>query len=59
MCRAVACQVCGKVTWKGCGMHVDQVLAGVPAGARCGGHPKARRPEGRLAEPDPDPLLTR
>jgi hypothetical protein len=40
MCRTVACKVCGKVTWTGCGLHVDQVLAGVPAGARCLGHPK-------------------
>jgi hypothetical protein len=38
MCRPVACKVCGKTTWAGCGMHVDQVLAGVPRQERCSGH---------------------
>ena len=43
MCRAVTCKVCGKASWKGCGMHVEQVLAGVPRSARCPGHPKPER----------------
>lgn len=38
MCRAVACRKCGKTTWAGCGQHVNQVLAGVPAVQRCAGH---------------------
>ncbi len=38
MCRPVACKVCGKTTWAGCGMHVDQVMANVPKGARCPGN---------------------
>lgn len=38
MCRAVRCKQCGKTTWAGCGMHVDQVLAGVPQADRCQGH---------------------
>lgn len=38
MCRAVTCKRCGKTTWAGCGMHVDQVLAGVPQSQRCEGH---------------------
>lgn len=38
MCRAVRCKTCGKTTWAGCGMHVDQVLAGVPTADRCQGH---------------------
>ncbi len=38
MCRAVTCRKCGKTTWAGCGQHVRQVLAGVPAAQRCGGH---------------------
>jgi hypothetical protein len=38
MCRAVTCKKCGKTTWAGCGQHVDQVLAGVPASRRCPGH---------------------
>lgn len=38
MCRAVTCRTCGKTTWAGCGQHVDQVLASVPASQRCEGH---------------------
>ncbi|NLA28356.1 MAG: hypothetical protein GX875_01685 [Propionibacterium sp.] len=37
MCRAVTCKVCGKTTWAGCGQHIDQVKASVPAGQWCGG----------------------
>lgn len=40
MCRPVNCKVCSKTTWAGCGMHVDQVLAGVPSSQRCKGHSK-------------------
>jgi hypothetical protein len=35
MCRAVTCSTCGKTTWAGCGAHVEQVMAGVPAAQRC------------------------
>jgi hypothetical protein len=35
MCRQVKCSSCGKATYAGCGMHVEQVLAGVPASQRC------------------------
>jgi len=38
VCRAITCRKCGKTTWAGCGQHVKQVLAGVPAAQRCGGH---------------------
>jgi hypothetical protein len=38
MCRAVTCKKCGKTTWAGCGQHVRQVMAGVPAAERCAGH---------------------
>ncbi|WP_447643632.1 hypothetical protein [Nocardioides zeae] len=38
MCRATTCKKCGKVTWAGCGMHVQQVMAGVPRDQRCAGH---------------------
>ena len=38
MCRAVTCRKCGKTTWAGCGQHVKQVMAGVPASQRCAGH---------------------
>ena len=35
MCRAVKCQNCGKTTWAGCGNHVAEVKAKVPAGQWC------------------------
>lgn len=43
MCHAVRCRECGKATWAGCGMHAEQVLAGVPREDRCPGHPKKPR----------------
>ncbi|MGV7985240.1 hypothetical protein PJP10_12275 [Mycobacterium kansasii] len=39
MCHAVRCRTCGKVTWAGCGAHVDQVRAAVPESQWCPGHP--------------------
>lgn len=42
MCHAVVCKTCGKTTWRGCGMHVQQVMAGVSQENRCAGHPKQR-----------------
>lgn len=38
MCRAVKCRTCSKTTWSGCGSHVAQVKAKVPADQWCGGH---------------------
>ena len=35
MCRRIQCEVCGKPSFAGCGMHVEQVLADVPRGERC------------------------
>lgn len=35
MCSRVTCKTCGKATYRGCGMHVEQVLAGVPKSGRC------------------------
>jgi len=35
MCRRVQCEKCGKPTYAGCGMHIEQVLAGVPHEERC------------------------
>lgn len=35
MCSPATCRQCGKTTWSGCGMHVDRVLARVPAADRC------------------------
>jgi hypothetical protein len=38
MCRPVLCQTCGLITWAGCGDHVDEVRAVVPAEQWCPGH---------------------
>jgi len=38
MCHAVKCRVCGKTTWAGCGQHIAQVKASVPASQWCGGN---------------------
>jgi hypothetical protein len=35
MCQRATCKTCGKATYRGCGMHVEQVLAGVPQAQRC------------------------
>lgn len=44
MCRAVKCKNCGKTTWAGCGNHVAEVKAKVPAGQWCTcGSDKARQ----------------
>ncbi len=43
MCRQVSCRRCSKATWSGCGQHVDQVMAGVPASQRCACLPAPKR----------------
>ena len=35
MCSPALCPQCRKVTWTGCGNHVEQALAGFPAERRC------------------------
>ena len=35
MCQRAVCRKCQGITYRGCGMHVDQVLAGVPQSQRC------------------------
>ncbi len=35
MCQRVTCSSCGKPTFAGCGMHVEQVLGDVPRTERC------------------------
>jgi hypothetical protein len=35
MCQPANCPACAKTTWSGCGNHVDQVKAKVPAGQWC------------------------
>lgn len=46
MCQRVQCEKCGKAGWVGCGLHVDEVMRGVP-------------PEGRCTCPPPKSLLGR
>jgi hypothetical protein len=38
MCRPTKCKTCAKTTWAGCGRHIDQVKASVPADRWCPGH---------------------
>ncbi|WP_168444624.1 hypothetical protein [Actinomadura latina] len=35
MCQRAVCRKCQRFTYRGCGRHVDQVLAGVPRSQRC------------------------
>ena len=35
MCRRIDCPKCGRPSFAGCGMHVEQVLGGVPVADRC------------------------
>jgi hypothetical protein len=35
MCHQTTCSTCGKITWAGCGFHVDSALRGVPKEALC------------------------
>ncbi|SEO94127.1 hypothetical protein [Actinacidiphila rubida] len=35
MCQRAICNKCQKFTYRGCGMHVEQVLTGVPTSQRC------------------------
>lgn len=46
MCRPVTCKTCSKTTWAGCGQHVGQVKAMVPAEQWCSGHPKSEHEGG-------------
>jgi hypothetical protein len=51
MCSAAKCRVCGKTTWKGCGMHVEAVKATVPSAQWCGGKHDADGDGGTVAAP--------
>ena len=48
MCHRVTCRSCGKVTWSGCGAHIEQALAGVPKDERC-----------QCPRPEPKSILSR
>jgi hypothetical protein len=38
MCHPATCRRCGKITWRGCGLHVGEVRAMVPVNQWCAGH---------------------
>ncbi|MFE6051928.1 hypothetical protein ACFQ6N_14305 [Kitasatospora sp. NPDC056446] len=48
MCRRIVCRSCGKPGHAGCGMHVEQVLAGVAKSDRCSCSAKERTGGGWL-----------
>ncbi|KAI7826569.1 hypothetical protein BC939DRAFT_446801 [Gamsiella multidivaricata] len=35
MCQRTICRDCGKFTWTGCGLHITEVLAGLPLEQIC------------------------
>jgi len=35
MCRAISCPKCGKMTWIGCGAHIEQALCRYSIEERC------------------------
>jgi hypothetical protein len=35
MCHRATCRKCSKPTWRGCGNHIEQALAGVAKRERC------------------------
>ncbi len=41
MCYPATCPTCGRTTWAGCGRHVADVKAQVPAARWCSGHDDA------------------
>jgi hypothetical protein len=55
MCRRVQCETCGKPTFAGCGMHIEQVLADVPAAERC----RCREQKGDSGSGDKAPSIIR
>lgn len=46
MCSKTKCKVCAKPTWRGCGNHIEQALAGVPKNQRCTCDKSAGAPAG-------------
>jgi hypothetical protein len=35
MCSPANCENCGKITWQGCGQHIEEALEGVAQDQRC------------------------
>jgi hypothetical protein len=49
MCKRIQCESCGKPSFAGCGMHVEQVLGDVAPTERCQCREQARA--ARAAQP--------
>lgn len=45
MCSRIRCEACGKPSYRGCGMHVEQVLRDVPKQERCRCRESERQPQ--------------
>ena len=35
MCYQVKCKECNKITWNGCGKHIEKVMKDVPDDKKC------------------------
>lgn len=46
MCSPKTCRQCNRTTWSGCGQHVSEVKAMVPANQWCDGHAGETEPSG-------------
>lgn len=46
MCMRTQCDRCGKPSFAGCGLHVEQVLGDVPPAKRCRCHEEAQPQKG-------------
>ena len=51
MCRRVDCPKCGRPTYAGCGMHIEQVLGNVPPAERCRCREESAPPASGKANP--------
>jgi hypothetical protein len=49
MCRRARCEQCQKLTFTGCGKHLDVVFRGVPESDRCRCAEAKRAPSAALA----------
>lgn len=47
MCHRITCRTCGRPSYAGCGMHIEQVLGDVPRERRC--HCREDREAARVA----------
>jgi hypothetical protein len=52
MCRRIDCPKCGRPTFAGCGMHVEQVLGNVPPAQRCRCREEPRKKAAEIPGPD-------